>query len=203
MDLYFSPLSCPVSSRITLYEAGAEAKFHRVNTQTGKTEAGDDYRRINPKGMVPALRTDDGQVLTENAAILQYIADRYPAAGLAPTGFGRYRLQEWLSFIGTELHKMAFTPLLSPRFDDAAKATARETAGRHFAYLDAHLEDRQWLLDDFSVADAYMAAILTWADYVKIDFAAYPHLAAYKDRLRARPAVARALGEEFALFQAA
>lgn len=203
MDLYFSPLSCPVSSRITLYEAGAEAKFHRVNTQTGKTETGEDYRRINPKGMVPALRTDDGQVLTENAAILQYLADRFPAAGLAPTGFQRYRLQEWLSFIGTELHKLVFTPLLSPRHDAAAKALALEYAADRLRYLDAYLEDRAWLLDSFSVADAYMAAILTWADHLKIDFAPYPHLAAYKDRLRARPSVARALGEEFALFQAA
>jgi glutathione S-transferase len=203
MDLYFSPLSCPVSSRITLYEAGAEAKFHRVDTQSGRTADGGDYRLINPKGMVPALRTDDGQVLTENAAILQYIADRYPEAGLAPTGFARYRLQEWLSFIGTELHKLAFTPLLSPRHDAAAKALAKEYAADRFRFLDAHLEDRDWLLDGFSVADAYLAAILTWADHLKLDFAPYPHLAAYKDRLRARPAVARALGEEFALFQAA
>jgi len=203
MDLYFSPLACSLASRVTLYEAGAEAKFHRVDTKAGKTDSGEDYRRINPKGLVPALKTDDGQVLTENAAILQYLADRFPAAALAPAGFERYRLQQWLSFIGSELHKFVFTPLLSPKADAAAKALAREGAAERFSYLDAHLEDREWLLDSFSVADAYLAAVLNWAQFVKFDLAPYPHVAAYRDRLRARPSVARALGEEFALFQAA
>jgi len=203
MDLYFSPLACSLASRITLYEAGAEAKFNRVDTRTQKLEGGADYRLINPKGMVPALKTDDGAVLTENAAILQYLADRYPQAKLAPSGFDRYRLQQWLSFIGSELHKFVFTPLLSPTADDAAKARAREAGTERFAYLDAHLEDRGWLLDDFSVADAYLAAVLNWAQFVKFDLAPYPNVAAYRDRLRARPSVARAMGEEFALFQAA
>jgi glutathione S-transferase len=203
MDLYFSPLACSLASRITLYEAGAEAKFNRVDTRTQKLEGGADYRLINPKGMVPALKTDDGAVLTENAAILQYLADRYPQAKLAPSGFDRYRLQQWLSFIGSELHKFVFTPLLSPTADDAAKARAREAGAERFAYLDAHLEDREWLLDDFSVADAYLAAVLNWAQFVKFDLAPYPNVAAYRDRLRARPSVARAMGEEFALFQAA
>jgi glutathione S-transferase len=203
MDLYFSPLACSLASRITVYEAGAEAKFNRVDTRTQTLEGGGDYRLINPKGLVPALKTDDGAVLTENAAILQYLADRYPEAGLAPTGFDRYRLQQWLSFIGSELHKFVFTPLLSPKADEAAKARAREAGVERFAYLDAHLEDRDWLLDEFSVADAYLAAVLNWAQFVKFDLSPYPHVAAYRDRLRARPSVARAMGEEFALFQAA
>jgi glutathione S-transferase len=203
MDLYFAPLACSLASRITLYEAGADAKFHRVDTRAGRTADGQDYGLINPKGQVPALRTDEGQVLTENAAILQYLADRFPDAGLAPSGFERYRLQQWLSFIGTELHKLVFTPLLVPTHDAAAKALALEAAADRFAYLDAHLEDREWLLDRFSVADAYLAAVLNWAQFVKFDLGPYPHVAAYRDRLRARPSVARALGEEFALFQAA
>jgi glutathione S-transferase len=203
MDLYFSPLACSMASRVVLYETGAEVNFVRVDTRAGRTADGGDYRAINAKGQVPALRTDDGEVLTENAAILQYLADRAPEAGLAPDGFQRYRLQQWLSFIGAELHKLVFTPLLSPRADEAAKATAREAAAQRFAYLDDHLAGRDWLLDDFSVADAYMAAVLNWAQFVNFDLEPYPNVAAYRDRLRERPAVARALGEEFALWKQA
>jgi glutathione S-transferase len=200
MDIYFSPLACSLASRIVVYEAGADADFHRVDTRAGRTADGADYRRINPKGLVPALRTDEGEVLTENAAILQYLGDRF---GLNPEGFERYRLQSWLSFIGSELHKYVFTPLLSPRHDQAAKALAREAAAERFGHLDAELEGREYLLDRFSVADAYMAAVLNWAQAVKLDLAPWPNVVAYRDRLRARPAVARALGEEFALYQAA
>lgn len=203
MDLYFSPLACSLASRITVYEAGGDANFVRVDTKAGRTADGADYRRINPKGLVPALRTDEGEVLTENAAILQYLADRFSGAGLAPEGFERFRLQQWLSFIGSELHKFVFTPLLSPRFDEAAKALAREAAAERFAYLDEHLEGRDYLLDRFTVADAYLAVVLNWAQAVKFDLARYPNVVAYRDRVRARPAVARALGEEFALYQAA
>lgn len=203
MDLYFSPLACSLASRIVVYEAGADAAFHRVDTKTGRTADGADYRRINPKGLVPALRTDEGEVLTENAAVLQYLADRFPEAGLAPQGFERYRLQQWLSFIGSELHKYVFTPLLSPRHDAAAKALARENAAERFAYLNDHLTGREWLLDEFSVADAYLAAVLNWAQAVQLDLDGYPAVTAYRDRLRARPAVARALGEEFAEYRKA
>lgn len=203
MDLYFSPLACSLASRITVYEAGGEADFHRVDTKTGRTADGADYSAINPKGMVPALRTDDGEVLTENAAILQYLAERYPDAGLAADGFDRHRLRQWLSFIGSELHKYVFTPLLSPKTSPEARAAATEAAAVRLAYLNDHLTGREWLLDTFSVADAYLAAVLNWAPFVKLDLDAYPAVAAYRDRLKARPAVARALGEEFALFQAA
>jgi glutathione S-transferase len=203
MDLYFSPLACSLASRITVYEAGGEADFHRVDTKTGRTADGADYSAINPKGMVPALRTDDGEVLTENAAILQYLAERYPDAGLAADGFDRHRLRQGLSIIGSELHKYVFTPLLSPKTSPEARAAATEAAAVRLAYLNDHLTGREWLLDTFSVADAYLAAVLNWAPFVKLDLDAYPAVAAYRDRLKARPAVARALGEEFALFQAA
>ena len=203
MDLYFSPLACSLASRIAVYEAGGEANFHRVDTKAGRTADGADYRAINPKGLVPALRTDDGEVLTENAAILQYLAELYPDAGLAPAGFERHRLRQWLSFIGSELHKYVFTPLISPKTAPEARAVATEAAKDRFAYLNGHLQGREWLLDSFSVADAYLAAVLNWAQAVKFDLAAYPAVAAYRDRLQTRPAVARALGEEFALFQAA
>lgn len=203
MDIYFSPLACSLASRIVIYEAGGEATFQRVDTKAGRTAAGEDYRAINPKNLVPALRTDDGVVLTENAAILQYLADRYPEAGLAPSGFGRYRLQQWLSFIGSELHKAVFTPLLSATAPAEAKAWAKTAAADRLGYLDDHLTGREWLLDGFSVADAYLAAVLNWNRVVKLDFTPYPALVAYQDRLARRPAVSKAMGEEFALFQPA
>lgn len=203
MDVYYSPLACSLASRIALYEAGAEARFHRVDTKAGRTADGEDYRAINPKGLVPAIRTPEGEVLTENAAVLQYIADAHPAAKLAPQGFQRYRLQQWLNFIAAELHKYVFTPLFSPKFDDAAKAVAREAAAERFAHLDEHLTGRDWLLDEFSVADAYLAAVLNWAQALQIDLAPYPAVIAYRDRLRERPSVARALGEEFAEYRLA
>lgn len=203
MDVYYSPLACSLASRIALYEAGADARFHRVDTKAGRLADGTDYRAVNPKGLVPAIRTPQGEVLTENAAVLQYIADAHPAAKLAPEGFQRYRLQQWLNFISSELHKFVFTPLLTPKFDAAAKALAVEAGRERFAYLNEHLTGREWLLDDFSVADAYLAAVLNWAQAVQFDLDAYPAVTAYRDRLRARPAVARALGEEFAEYRQA
>ena len=203
MDVYFSPLARSLASRITLYESGQEAQFHRVDTKAGKTASGEDYRKINPKGLVPALRTDDGAVLTENGAILQYLADRRPASKLAPDGFARYQLQQWLSFIGSELHKWVFTPLLSPTHPAEGKAKAKEAAAERLAYLNDHLTGRDWLLDDFSVADAYLAAVLNWNQAVKLDFSVYPAIQAYQARLMTRPAVQKAVQEEFALFQPA
>lgn len=203
MNLYFSPLACSLASRITLYETGQTADFQRVDTRSGKTASGEDYRQINPKGLVPAVRTDDGEVLTENAAILQYLADLVPDAGLAPSGFARYRLQQWLSFIGSELHKAVFTPLLGSGFPAEAKTKAAADAAPRLAYLDAHLTGRDWLLDDFSVADAYLAAVLNWNNAVKLDFGPYPAIRAYQARLMTRPAVQKAVQEEFALYQPA
>ena len=203
MDVHFSPLACSLASRITLYESGQEAQFHRVDTKTGKTASGEDYRKINPKNLVPALRTDDGAVLTENAAILQYLADQRPASGLAPAGFARYQLQQWLSFIGSELHKSVFTPLLSPTWPAEGKARAIADAASRLAYLNDHLTGRDWLLDDFSVADAYLCAVLNWNQAVKLDFSVYPAIQAYQARLMTRPAVQKAASEEFALFQPA
>lgn len=203
MDVYFSPLACSLASRITLYESGQDAQFHRVDTKAGKTASGEDYRKINPKNLVPALRTDDGEVLTENAAILQYLADRRPTAKLAPDGFARYRLQQWLSFIGSELHKSVFTPLLSPTHPAESKSKAKEAAAERLAYLNDHLTGRDWLLNDFSVADAYLAAVLNWNQAVKLDFSVYPAIQAYQARLMTRPAVQKAMAEEFAQFQPA
>jgi len=207
MDVYYSPLACSLATRIAVYEAGADDKVRltRVDTKTKTTETGEDYRQINAKGLVPAIRTREGDVLTENAAVLQYLADAFPEAGLAPAAGAaeRYRLQQWLSFVGTELHKLVFNPLLSPRANDGAKAFARELAAERFAYLDDHLNDRDYLLDRFSVADAYLAAVLNWSQFVGIDLAQWPAIVAYRDRLAARPALARAMKDEFDLYRAA
>jgi glutathione S-transferase len=208
MDVYYSPLACSLATRITVYEAGAEDKvrLNRVNTKTQTTADGADYRTINAKGLVPAVRTLEGEVLTENAAVLQYLADAFAEAALAPDAAApeRYHLQQWLSFVGTELHKTVFQPLLSSKSNDGAKAFAREGADAKLDYLNDHLAGRDYLLGDrFSVADAYLAAVLNWAPFVKLDLAPWPAVVAYRDRLAARPAVARALKEEFELFQAA
>lgn len=206
MDLYFSPLACSLASRITIYEAGAESAvaLQRVDTKTQTTADGADYRAINPKGMVPALRTPSGDVLTENAAILPFIADQFPGANLAPaSGIERSRLAQWLSFIGSELHKTVFTPLLSPKANDGAKTYAREAAPGRLAYLDAHLAGRDYLLDRFSVADAYLTAVLNWGPFVGVDLATWPNVAAYYARVTARPHVARAMQEEMGLLKAA
>ena len=203
MNIYFSPLACSLASRIVLYESGQDATFERVDTKAGRTASGQDYRTINPKGLVPALRTDDGAVLTENAAVLQFLADRRPDAGLAPQGFARYQLQQWLSFIGSELHKAVFSPLLSPLHPAESKTRAKGEAAGKLAYLNDHLTDRDWLLDDFSVADAYLAAVLNWNTAVKLDFSPYLAIQAYQARLMTRPAVQKAMREEFALFQPA
>ena len=206
MELYFSPLACSLASRITVYEAGAESDVAliKVDTKAQKTADGADYRAINPKGMVPALRIAEGEILTENAAILPFLADQFPAANLAPaSGLERSRLAQWLSFIGSELHKTVFTPLLSPKANDGAKAYARDAAPARLDHLDAHLAGRDHLLDRFTVADAYLTAVLNWAQFVGIDLKAWPNVAAYHARVTARPQVARALQEEMGLFQAA
>jgi len=203
MDIYFSPLACSMASRIVVYEAGGEATFHRVDTRAGRTADGADYTKINPKGLVPALRNEEGQVLTENAAILQYLGERYPEANLVPTGFDRALLQQWLSFIGTEIHTGVFHPLFVPAAGPETKAFAREEAGKRLTYLDAHLTGREWLLDHFTVADAYLAVVMNWAQFVNLDLAPYPGIQAFLDRAKARPSVAKAMGEELALRQAA
>ena len=206
MDLYFSPLACSLASRITVYEAGAEDKvaLRPVNTKTRRTADGADYLAVNPLGLVPALRMPDGEILTENAAILPFLADQFPDRQLAPRdGVARSRLTQWMSFIGTELHKGLFNPLLSAKAPPEVKAYALEAAPARLAHLDAHLTGREFLLDRFSVADAYLTTILNWAQFVKIDLNAYPAVADYFARMTARPTVARALKEEFGLYQAA
>ena len=164
MKLYFAPLACSLATRIALYEADAAAEFALVDTRAKRVADGSDFRAVTPMGQVPALLTDDGGVLTENTAVLQYVADRFPAAQLAPVaGEPRARLQQWLGFIGTELHKAIFIPLLDPRANDAVKAYARDKIELRMNTLQQHLADNEFLLPRFSVADAYLVTVLNWA----------------------------------------
>ncbi|HKP58155.1 MAG TPA: glutathione binding-like protein [Polyangiales bacterium] len=202
MELYFSPLACSLATRITLYEASADATYTEVDPKTKRTSTGQDFYELNPLGLVPTLRTDEGELLTENAAILQYVADRHPAAGLAPhDGLDRVRLQQWLCFIGTELHKPLFVPLLDDKAPQGAKDYALTKGKAKLDLLQRHLQDREWLLDSFSVADAYLCAILNWTAVTPVKLADWPAVAAYHARLHARPHVARAFGEELTLYK--
>lgn len=207
MELFFAPLACSMSARIALNEAGAAVKLIEVDTRAGRVlSTGEDYRAINPLGYVPALSLDDGTILTENAAILQYIADQYSQADLAPPPsdrIGRAKLRQWLSFIGTELHKGLMIPLLGADTPPEVKRWTLSKYLSRLAYLDSQVKDREFLLDRFSVADAYLATVLNWTRATpEVDLAAYPNVKAYLERMRARPSVASALATEIPLFQA-
>ncbi len=204
MDLYFSPLACSMATRVTLYEAGGDARFIEVDTKSKRTQDGVDFLAVNPLGQVPVLRTDAGELLTENQVVLQYVADRYPDACLAPPdGLPRYRLQQWLSFIGTELHKAVFTALLTTGSPEGAREFSRQKLPARFRHLSNWLETRDFLLDRFSVADAYLTTVLNnWSAPAEIDLNEWPVLNTYVQRMRERPSVARAFAEERALYQA-
>jgi glutathione S-transferase len=196
-----------MSARIALNEAGAAISLTEVGTHARRVlSTGEDYRAINPLGYVPALRLDDGTVLTENSAILQYIADQYPQAELAPPAsdrVGRAKLRQWLSFIGAELHKGLMTPLLGDKTPPEVKAWTVGRYASRLAYLDAKLKGREFLLDRFTVADGYLATVLNWTRATpEIDLSAYPNVKAYLERMRARPSVAAALATEIPLFHA-
>lgn len=202
MELFFSPMACSLASRITLYEAGADARYTQVDSKAKRTADGRDYWQINPMGQVPALRTDDGWLLTENAAVLQYLAETLSAAALLPEGAdARAQLRQWLAFIGTELHKASFVPLLDPQAGAEVKAYARAGLARRLGVLEAHLQQHEHLVGGYGVADIYLVVVLNWAPYAGIDLAAWPAVQAYHRRLSQRDAVARATREEYALYQ--
>jgi len=204
MDLYFSPLSCSMATRIALYEAGAEARFIQVDLKAKRVLSDDsDFFAVNRMGQVPVLRTDDGELLTENPAVLLYVADRFPAARLAPRdGFQRSRLLQWLSFANSELHKATFVPLLDPTCPEGGKSYAREKAPLRLGHLAQYLEGREFVLDRFTVADAYLATVLNWAQYSNVELAQWPATAGYYHRMLERPSVAKAISEEMALYKA-
>ena len=203
MDLYFSPLSCSMATRIAFYEGGINGRFIQVDNRAKRlVQDGADFLGVNQMGQVPVLKTDSGETLTETAAVLQYVADQKPDAGLAPrNGFARYRLQQWLNFITSELHKVVFIPLLDPTSPEESKPHARKKAEQRFDYLNSYLQGREFLLDGFTVADAYLITVLNWTRFVGIDLAKWPAVQSYFDRMSKRPSVAKAMTEEMALFQ--
>lgn len=197
MKLYMAPGSCSLSPHIALREARVTFELERVDRQK-RTASGENYLDVNPLGYVPALRLDDGQVLTEGQVIVQYIADLIPEARLAPTpgSFERYRFQEWLSFIATEIHK-GFGSLFVPDAPESLKAAARERLTRRFDHVARALDTRRYLLGDaFSVADGYLYTMLTWRSYAGLDLGRWPVLQKYFDEVGGRPAVRAALEAE-------
>lgn len=202
MNLYFSPLSCSLATRICLYEAGASAQFTAVDLKSKRTADGRDFFEVTPMGQVPTLVTDDGVVLTENTAVLQYVAERVGQGKLAPTSAAdRSRLQQWLGFIGTELHKAVFVPLLDEKAPDAVKAYSREKIPLRMKLLQQHLAGRDFLLDSFSIADAYLTTVLNWAAHVQVDLKQWPAVAAYYQRMIQRPSIAKAGSEELSMYK--
>ncbi|MDR1662689.1 MAG: glutathione transferase GstA [Azoarcus sp.] len=201
MKLYFSPGACSFSPHIALREAGLAFDLVKVDLKTGKIAAnGSDFTRINPKGYVPALELDDGNVLTEGPAIVQYVADLAPESGLAPKAgtLERSRLQEWLGFINSEIHK-GFSPLFMPGVPEDYKTTARERLAKRLALTAGHLEKNDFLLGErFSVADAYLYTVLHWTQWTGVDLARWPSLTAFQERVGNRPSVKAARAAEAA-----
>ncbi|KAI5914867.1 glutathione transferase GstA [Thauera sp. 2A1] len=197
MKLYYSPGACSLSPHIVLREAGADFTLVRVDLKAKKLEDGSDYLAVNPKGYVPALQLDNGELLTEGPAIIQYIADQHPAAGLAPAPgtLDRARLQEWLNMIATELHK-SFTPMFRGAGDEWKNA-ALDNIRRRFDFVAQRLTTHPFLMGErFSVADAYLFTVLSWTGFVKIDMSPWPALQAFSQRVGERPAVQAALRAE-------
>jgi glutathione S-transferase len=198
MKLYFSPSACSLSPHIALREAGLPFTAIKVDLRSKAMDGGGDLRQINDKGYVPTLQLDDGSILTEGPAIVQYIADQVPASGLAPANgtLARYRLQEWLNFISTELHKQ-FSPLFNPDTPDEVKEAQRKKLAGRFDWIVGKLGDQTFLTGDgFTVADAYLFTVLNWTKFVGMDLAQWPALAGYVARVAARPKVQEALRAE-------
>ena len=198
MKLYYAPGACSLSPHIVSREAGIPLELRKVNTKDKTVDGGGDYWKVNGRGYVPALELDDGQVLTEGPAIVQYLADQKPESGLAP-GAGsieRYKLQEWLKFITSEIHK-GFSALFKPTTPDEYKKIARDNLANRFDWLDQQLAGKDYLMGkSFSVADAYLFVVLSWTKPLQIDLSRWPQLSAFLARVAARPKVQEALKAE-------
>ncbi len=198
MKLYYAPGACSLASHITLHETGLQFEIEKVDFATKKTAGGDDFMQINPKGYVPAIKLDDGSILTEGGAILQYIADQKPDSGLAPKAgtIERYRLQEWLTFIGTEIHK-TFSPLFNKAAAEEVKTNARNLLTKRLGYVETQLASKPYLMGEkFSVADAYLFTVVSWSNFTGFDLSPFPKLKEYMARVVARPKVQAAMKAE-------
>ncbi len=198
MKLYYSPGACSLASHIALYETGLPFEVDKIIKTTKMTVGGENFMQLNPKGYVPTIKLDDGSILTEGAAILQYIADQQPASGLAPKAgtMERYRLQEWLTFISSEIHK-SFSPMFNKEATEEMKNYARNNLTRRLIHAETQLANTPYLMGDhFTVADAYFFVVMNWSNAVGFDLAPYPHIKEYMARVAARPAVQAAMRAE-------
>jgi glutathione S-transferase len=198
MKLYYSPGACSLSPHIALREAGLDFTLEKTDLRSKQTMSGGDIRRDNPKGMVPVLVLDNGDVLTEGPAIVQWIADQNPDAELAPAAgtMPRYHLMEWLNFITSELHK-SYSPLFNPNAPEEYKAIARTALAERYAFVNDKLAGGPYLMGrQFTVADGYLFTVTNWARIVKFDLTSYPNIVAFQERVRARPKVQEAMKAE-------
>jgi glutathione S-transferase len=195
MKLFYSPGTCALAPHIVAQEAGIELELDQVDRKSKRTASGSDYLAINPKGYVPALQLDDGEVLTEGPVIAQYLADRKPSAGLAPAAgtIARYRLMEMLGYINSEIHK-TYSPLFNPNIAPATREERLAYLRKRYSAIEERLSNHQFLVgDSFSIADAYLFTVTRWADVVKLDLSDFPNVLAFQTRIAARPAVQAAM----------
>ena len=198
MKLYFSPGACSLSPHIVARELGIELTLEKVDNSAKKLADGSDFLAVNPKGYVPALRLDNGEVLTEGPAIVQYLADTKPDAKLAPPNgtFERYRLQEMLGYINSELHK-SYSPLFNPKSSPELKKDREDYLQKRYGLIEKQLAGKSYLFgEQFTVADAYLFTVTNWANFVKLDLSAFPNLRAFQERVAGRPAVQAAMVAE-------
>jgi len=198
MKLYYAPGACSLSPHIVASEAGINLDLEKVDLQSKSTATGQDYSQINPKGYVPALQLDNGEVLTEGPAIVQYLADQKPASKLAPPAgtFERYRLQEMLGYLNSEIHK-SYGPMFNPAITPAERADKIAYLYKRYTLIEQQLSKHKFLLgDQFTVADAYLFTVTNWADHLKVDLSKFPKLQAFEKAVAARPAVQKALRAE-------
>jgi glutathione S-transferase len=199
MKLYYTAGACSLATHICLCEAGAKFEAARLDRKNRTFSDGEAIEQVNSKGYVPILKLDNGEILTENVAILLYVADQFPAAKLAPlpsAGLARYRLIEWLAFINSEVHK-GFTPLFYPSASEDMKKFATANVTKRLGWVDPRLSDRQFLVGEhFTAADAYLFTVLGWAAHVKIDLGQWPNIKRYHAELATRPSVVAAMKAE-------
>jgi len=198
MKLYISPGACSLASHITLRELGLPFELDKINNKTKITSTGADFLKINPKGYVPTLQLDDGSVLTEGQVIMQYLADTKPEAGMAPTNgtLQRYRLQEWLGFINSEIHK-SYSPLFASDTPEQTRNSSIEKIGKRLDFVEAALANHEYLTGDkFTIADAYLYVVVGWSGHVGVDLNKWPKVKALHARIAARPAVQAAHAAE-------
>ncbi|HJS21622.1 MAG TPA: glutathione transferase GstA [Steroidobacteraceae bacterium] len=198
MKLYYSPGACSLSPHIVLREAGLKFELEKVDNKTKRTESGADYLKLNAKGYVPLLQLDDGRFLSEGPVVAQYIADLKPESGLAPPNgtYERYKVQEWLNFITSELHKQ-FSPLFRPDVADEVKKNSRANIAKRLEWLAKELDGRSFLTgEQFTIADSYLFVVLNWARFTDVDLTPWPVIGKFLERVAARPKVQEALKAE-------